>query len=449
MAGPEDVRTETRLAHLRWWDGRAWGACLALAYLTLIGLPAVLAWGHPPDFELSPEAWGGYLCGLVGFAMLCLQPVLAGRFRLIERPFGLDRMLCVHKAMALVGLSILLVHPLLLGLDLGWGYVFGGDGNWRIGVGKVAFGILVLGLAHVVLLVFWPRHHQVWRLLHRALVLVVIFAFLHGLLLYSVMLRGPVLWYWIAIFVVGMTAFALSNLMVPLAGRWALRVAAVDQVSHDTWRLTLSGPDRGRLRPWRPGQFMFLRLVRPGRRSEEHPFTISAAPTEGRLQATIKESGDFTATIGETRVGDGALVDYPYGRFSYVHHRAQSFVFIAGGVGITPIRSMLRTLADTGDERPAALIYGNKTEADILFREELAGLPDHVRVVHVLSEPDDGWEGETGYVSADLLHRHAGDLLATAAVYLCGPPPMLAMIRTVLEEMGVPPRRIHFERFSI
>jgi NAD(P)H-flavin reductase len=167
------------------------------------------------------------------------------------------------------------------------------------------------------------------------------------------------------------------------------------------------------------------------------------------MTCTIKESGDFTGTIGKTRIGDQARIEGPFGRFSLVNYPAQSLLFIAGGVGITPMISMLRYLRYTGDTRPAVLIYGNKKEEDILFRDELSGMPEHVSVVHVLSAPESNWQGPTGYVATDLIRREAGNLLEQADVFLCGPPVMMDKVLESLKELGVAGGRIHYQRFSI
>jgi predicted ferric reductase len=243
--------------------------------------------------------------------------------------------------------------------------------------------------------------------------------------------------------------FLYRNLYVPLWGRRRFRVARVEQTTHDTYTVSLEQQSGAPL-SHQPGQFMFLKLLRPGRLSEEHPFTMASSPTgEPPLEATIKESGDYTSTIGETRTGDGALIEGPFGRFSFRYRDAESFLFIAGGVGITPILSMLRALRDTGDARPAVLIYGNNAERDIIFRDELETLPAHVRVVHVLAEQDDGWDGPTGYVTKEIIEENASELLDQARVYLCGPPPMMDTVETALRGLGVPRSRIHTERFAL
>jgi ferredoxin-NADP reductase len=110
---------------------------------------------------------------------------------------------------------------------------------------------------------------------------------------------------------------------------------------------------------------------------------------------------------------------------------------------------MLRYLRDTGDERPVCLIYGNKTEEDIIRREELESMPSNVQIHHLLSRPGDDWEGARGYVTREAIEKFAADFLPEADIYLCGPPPMMDMVVRALRALGVEERRMHFERFAL
>jgi ferredoxin-NADP reductase len=195
---------------------------------------------------------------------------------------------------------------------------------------------------------------------------------------------------------------------------------------------------------------MFLTLRRAAAPAEEHPFTISSSPSRtGSITATIKESGDFTRTIGLTRRGDRALVEGPFGRFSFLHHPAERFLFISAGVGSTPLMSMLRFLSDTGDPRPVLYLCANRTEADIAFRDELGGLPATMKVVHILSQPRTTWGGVRGRLDEATLRELAGAWLNGVAVFLCGPPAFMSSSRRSLRRLGVPRAHIHFERFTV
>lgn len=448
-AEPAD-RRETFRADLDWRSSGAWAVCLLLGYLVLACLPVVLALAARPgsDEPLLEELGMG--AALLGFAMLALQPLLAGRFHWADRPVGHDALVRFHQGAAVLAAILLTAHPLLLSAGEGNWRLLTFDTSWQVWLGKTALLLLLLGAAYAVLAHATRLQYQTWRRAHKGMVVVVILGFLHSVLLGHDFEEPMVLVYWSALFAVAAGVFLWRNVAVCLWARRRFRVADVHQGSHDTYTVRLEPADGKPLPARNPGQFMFLTLLRPGRKSEEHPFTISASPTEGgSLAATIKQSGDFTDTIGQTSPGDEARVEHPFGRFSHVHHRPEKLVFLAGGVGITPIRSMLRCLADSGDTRPAVLIYGNKAEGDILFREELDALGANVRVVHVLSEPDENWDGESGYVTREIIERHAGELLGEADVYLCGPPAMMDMLLDALGELGVPGARIHAERFSL
>ena len=95
---------------------------------------------------------------------------------------------------------------------------------------------------------------------------------------------------------------------------------------------------------------------------------------------------------------------------------------IAGGVGITPMMSMIRTLADRGDTRPVILLYGSKDWESITFREELEALKARLNltVVHVLADPPPGWTGERGFITAEVFKRHLPPPYADHEYFICG-----------------------------
>jgi predicted ferric reductase len=430
-----------------WLDGKAGLAVMLAAYLVVASLPAILAIA----LGTITGKWLrqlGLITGLLGFSLMVLQVVLAGRFISIDRPFGLDRVMRFHRTMGIAAFVLILVHPLLLSLSLDSWYYITDAPQWEIDVGKVAIALLVLGVPAAMLRRFLPVDYQAWRVTHKIMIVVIVLAFIHSYWLGHSFLNPVMAAIWWIMVSLAVGIFLWRNTVVPFVRR-RYRVVDVRPTSHDTWTLEME-PVEGEPPRRNPGQFMFLRLIRQAGRDEEHPFTISNSPTEpGRLQATIKESGNFTDTIGETQVGDTARIEAPFGRFSWVHHEAEAVLFIAGGVGITPIRAMLRCLADTGDTRPTAVIYGNKTRQDILFRDELDSLGENVEVTHILSQPDEDWDGPQGFITAEILRKHAGELLDRADVFLCGPPGMMKAVRRALRDCGVPRSRVHYEYFSL
>jgi predicted ferric reductase len=126
-------------------------------------------------------------------------------------------------------------------------------------------------------------------------------------------------------------------------------------------------------------------------------------------------------------------------------------VFLAGGIGVTPLMSMLRHMRDTQADISVLLFWGNKTETDIIFQAELealtAGEKPHLQVVHVLSQAGADWAGEKGYLSAELLRKYIKDGFAEKTYYICGPPVMTDLALRLLRELGVPVGKIDYEQF--
>ena len=164
---------------------------------------------------------------------------------------------------------------------------------------------------------------------------------------------------------------------------------------------------------------------------------------------SIRQLGDFTSGIHQVPVGQRVYLDGPYGAFT-IGNPADMHVLIAGGVGVTPMISMIRTLADRGDKRPVILLYGSKDWDSITFREELEALKERLNltVVHVLANPPADWTGEQGFIGAEVLGRHLPPPYDEHEYFICGPDLMMDAIEKALGEMKVPISKYHSERYS-
>ena len=179
------------------------------------------------------------------------------------------------------------------------------------------------------------------------------------------------------------------------------RVAEVRRERGDSWTLVMRPVGHPGFR-FTPGQFGWLTVWGSPFKITAHPFSFSssAAVTDGRVEMTIRNLGDFTSGIGNVPVGQRVYLDGPYGAFTIDRNPADMHVLIAGGIGITPMMSIIRTLADRGDKRPVILLYGNRDWEAVTFREELEALKQRLNltIVHVLSQPPAGWTGEKGFI---------------------------------------------------
>jgi len=434
------------------------GLVYIVIYCGLVISPLlIVTFAHPPSGQgIIYEIGRGF--ALVGFMILGLQAVLAARLKWIERPFGFDIVIRFHKHMAVFAAILILSHPLLLAL--------GGAGlallttlkiPWYLWAGKIALALLVI--TAVISLPQFPLRlsFERWRILHDALFpAIIILAFLHsrfiGMDFSSAVLRGL----WVGMLALALVVFIYHRFVRPLLlDRHRYRVVAVRQETNNVWTVTLAPPKGERRYAYLPGQFQFITFHRGrGLPEEEHHWTISSSPTEKTsVSSTIKELGDFTATIGQTKPGDTATIHAPFGRFSYVlHPDERDLVFIAGGIGITPLMGMLRHMRDTKAALPVLLLYANKDEGEICFKKELVAIEKgrypRLKVVHVLSSPATGWKGETGRIDRERIEQYCGKDIGKKAFYICGPPGLLEGTIATLRALGVPDGRMHIEIFS-
>jgi predicted ferric reductase len=432
------------------------GLLLIIAYicLTLGGLFLVLILKAPSPNTFIHEVARGF--GLCGFAILALQPVLAARLKFVERPFGMDIVSRFHRNMGIFVALLMLSHPILMYLG---GYnTLKFDQPWYIWLGRAG---LVLLLIQAVISVFREKLNlgfEQWRMMHYMLAPSIIYlTFSHALDTGDDLKLDPVFALWIIFLIIAFGAFVYHKLAKPMyLARSPYTVTEVKQEAHNVWTVKMAPPAGEKIYDYQPGQFQFITFLRGSDLPvEEHHWTISSSPSNTQyVSSTIKASGDFTKTIGRTEVGDKAVIEAPFGRFSYaLYPNERDFVFIAGGIGITPIMAMLRHMRDTKSAKSAALIYSNRTERDIVFREELdeiqtGGFPK-LRVIHVLSDPSDDWKGEKGRADKDRIRSYCGNDLASKAFYVCGPPPMIEAVVAGLRDLGVSSGAIHIEIFSL
>ncbi|TLM72021.1 MAG: FAD-dependent oxidoreductase [Actinobacteria bacterium] len=198
-----------------------------------------------------------------------------------------------------------------------------------------------------------------------------------------------------------------------------------------------------------PGQYVMLELE-TAEGAQAKPFTIASAPSDPLLQIGTRLTGSaFKDALAAMAPGDAAAVSEPLGR-RVVPPGAAKALFLVGGVGVTPARSVLRDAAATGSGLDVVTVYGNSDQGNIPFGEEFAALAEadpRLRFVHVLSAPASGWGGDTGFITADLVRERVPDFAERHTV-VTGPPAMIEAMDRVLTDLGVPPERLTVERFA-
>jgi len=424
-------------------------------YLMLVVAPLLILFAGP----MPPGGGFGWdlsmAFGFAAIAMLGVQFVLTARFRRVSAPFGIDILYYFHRFMAVFAFVLIVAHYGVIRVVNPDAL---GSANPMIASGHMTAGRVAL-LCFLVVIVssLWRKPmripYEAWRIGHVLLTTA-------GLILAAVHIDGVDYYidapgrrpFWIAFVTVWVLLVVYVRLIKPWRmRRYPYRVVEVRPETASTTTVVVQPDGHAGIR-FQPGQFAWLTLRASPFALKEHPFSIaSSAAAAPRLEFTIKNLGDFTGTVSSVRPGETAYLDGPYGAFSVDRCAAPGFVFVAGGVGIAPIMSMLRTLADRRDMRPLLLVYANNREEEVIFRDELDSLTSRLslQVVHVLQQPSADWSGECGMVTEALLARTLPGNRTELDYFLCGPKPMTQCVEDALSVLKVPLDQVHSELFDL
>jgi predicted ferric reductase len=430
------------------------GAVWLIVYLFFVLAPlfAMLAGAMPPARGFWTEFSAAI--GYAGLAMMGLQFGLTARFRYVTEPWGEDVIYHFHRQISLLAVGLVIAHPIIVFVERPELLVLLNSftAPWRARFAAVSTYSLIALVVMALWRVKFKLSYETWHLTHMLLAMVAVTAgVLHmvGWSYYLTDARKRALWIGLILFWIGLLLYV--RLVKPLYMlRRPYRVAEVRRERGDTTTLVMQPEGHAGFR-FRPGQFGWLTVWGSPFQITGHPFSFSssAEAADGRVEMSIRNLGDFTSEIDKVPVGRRVYLDGPYGTFA-IGHPTDMHVLIAGGVGVTPMMSMIRTLADRGDKRPVILVYGSKDWESITFREELEELKMRLdlKVVHVLRRPPAGWTGESGYLTAEVFRRHLTPPYAEHEYFICGPPVMMDAIEDALEELHVPMSQYHSERYS-
>lgn len=203
-----------------------------------------------------------------------------------------------------------------------------------------------------------------------------------------------------------------------------------------------------------PGQYATITSEVDGQKVRRS-YTISSSPTQrDYIELTVKREDQGLESRhlhDHAETGDLLEISAPAGNFFFTGKEADGIVLIAGGVGITPMMSVLRYLTDRSYAHEIHLIYGVRTTADLIFREECAFLAKrhpNVTILSIVSSAEGtDWTGPVGFITADFIAGCVDDI-AKRRIHLCGPPPMMDAVKAALAELQVPPDQVKTEDFA-
>jgi predicted ferric reductase len=390
------------------------------------------------------------LSGLGASATALAGLLLVARPRSLERRYGMDRLFNWHRVIGEVVAVLVAVH-----VATALAAVMPGDGGWwpalrdltgqepYLAGATVGALLIVIVTLSSVRIVRRQLAYETWYFVHLTAYLGLALAFGHQIYLGGDFANDAFArWMWIAL--------NLAVLLALVWGRWGrlllsasrpLRVEAIERQTDGVVSVVLAGRNLRHIEA-SAGQFFLLRPLHPGLWWQAHPFSLSAAPSTRGLRFTVKDLGDASQAVGRLPIGAHVAVEGPYGICTPEVLDGCKPLFIAGGVGVAPVRAMLERLS--AGSQPVVL-YRASREGDLVHLDELRHLAERtggsvltlVGRTKALAVRDP--------FSALQLRQAVPDLDDREAV-LCGPEALLYAARRGLLAAGVGPEHIHYER---
>lgn len=425
-----------------------------ILFTVMVAAPLCLALvGHTKEYRGFWIEFGVAL-GFIAIALMGLQFVLTARFKNIAVSFGTDALLNFHRQAGYVAYGFVLGHVAVL-ITANTGYLSFFDPQVNA-PRSAALSLVIVLITLLVILTIWRKKFSIayewWRLSHGIFAFLILMIGLAHILMvgfYVSELWQQILW----VTMTGIAMFMLVHVRVVKPYKMSKRpykVKDVRQEAEKVWTLEVV-PEGHEGIKFKAGQFAWITLHDTPYSLKQHPFTVASREGQtDRYLFTIKELGDFTSSIKYIEKDHPVYLEGPYGAFTLPDNTDGVF-FIVGGIGITPIISMLRTMHDKGDQRKIILLYGNVDIESTIFREELEELEKdlNLTVLLVLENPPDEWEGYIGYITPKIVRHYLPEHLKSFHYYVCGPESLMDLTEITLKRNGVPFYRVHSERFNI
>lgn len=218
-----------------------------------------------------------------------------------------------------------------------------------------------------------------------------------------------------------------------------VKILETESITHDVKRLTIEKPDGYE---FEPGQATEVAIDKEGWRDEKRPFTFTSLNSDTDLEFVIKIYPDHdgvTEQIGELKAGDALIIDEPWGTIQYKGEGT----FLAGGAGVTPFIAIFRDLSKKGEIGDNRLIFSNKTDEDIILKEEFTDMLGDNFINVITDKPTDDHLFLDGFIDKDFLSSKIEDF--DQPFYVCGPGPFNDSMMKYLKKLGAEPDALVFE----
>ncbi len=205
---------------------------------------------------------------------------------------------------------------------------------------------------------------------------------------------------------------------------------------------------------FKPGQYLEWTLshAHPDSRGNRRYFTIASSPTERDVRMGVRfnpNPSSFKKALGAMQKGDTIVASQLSGDFTLPRDKSKKLVLIAGGIGVTPIRSMVRYLADMHDRRPIILLYSARTADDLAYRDVFDGAEQSLgmKTIYTLTgEAPPGWKGERGRIDGEMIRKRIPDY-RERLFYISGTHAMVEHVKKFLHDMGVEKKNVKSDFF--
>ena len=387
----------------------------------------------------------GQILGLVGMTLFSINLILAGRFKFLDKYFkGLDKVYANHHKFGAIAFSMLLFHPLFLVVkyaivslrDAGLFFVPFVDIY-------ITWGIISLILMIILLAITFYTNfkYQIWKFTHKFMTLAFVFAILHTFYISSDISRNNFLRYYI--FTLAFIGLVMSVRKAFLdrvfIKKFKYKVRNTNKLNQDIVEVEMEPLNQRMI--FVPGQFAFFSFLGKGVSAESHPFSMSSSIKENNLKIIAKNLGDYTDDLKDLKSGDRVLIDGPYGNFSYKKVNNKNQIWIAGGIGITPFLSMIKTLPSDYKVDLYYSVRENKDAIRVGELQEVARRNPNFRYKLWVTN-------DKGYINAGLVSSLSGSF-NDKEIFLCGPTAFMQSLENQFTASGVDIKKIHYENFSL
>jgi len=384
----------------------------------------------------------GKLAGLIGFLFLSLLIISGDTARFFDRYFGIDKIIKFQRKFALITSVFILFHPIffILSSKLPISYLILDFTAIPLALGIISLYIFIIVM--ICSLVYKRISYNLWQYIHILTYLLFFFSLYHaanwGSNSGNLFIRGIYLLLLVAIImgIIYRTYYKIKQ------RENKFYVKEVKMETKDTFSLILKPNKKFN---FKAGQFCFLRLNKD-RLYARHPFTISGSPDEEDLHFTIKLNGEFTKIALELKKGEEVIVEGPFGIFTLDEAEEKEIVFIAGGVGITPFISMIKSNLYSSIKKNIALFYCSRTLKGTIFKKELDNIKeDWLKKVYIFSE-DECQGYEKGVINKSFISKYVKDI-NNSVFFICGPEQIKKCVINELKGLGIRKENIIVEDF--